>query len=236
DKDNNQFESNDDGLSKCAIVWVNELRLSQFDETSGWAAIARMNAQLADFATLAVAGNISTPGWGTLEQRVMERQQMTRMGFDANSTLQMGKFFPENWGVTLPMYLGYSENVETPRFSPLQPDLELDDLPNVNRPLRRKSQTYTKRRSINFNNVRIAPKRDAPKVKDRDNDKGAPDSKDEPTAADKGAVPDSGGGSGGGGGDKKPRFYNIENFSVSYAYNEIYFRDINIDWRLNKQY
>lgn len=36
--------------------------------------------------------------------------------------------------------------------------------------------------------------------------------------------------------EKKPRFYNVDNFSVSYSYNEIYFRDINIDWRLNKQY
>jgi hypothetical protein len=233
DKDNNQFASNDDGLSKCAIVWVNELRLSQFDETSGWAAIARMNAQLADFGTVAVAGNISTPGWGTLEQRVMERQQATRMGFDANSTLQMGKFFPENWGVTLPMYLGYSENVETPRFSPLQPDLELDDLPNVNRPLRRKSQTYTKRRSVNFNNVRIAPKRDAAKPPKEGSKEGK---KDEAPAPEKGSKDAAGGGGAGGGGAAKPRFYNIENFSVSYAYNEIYFRDINIDWRLNKQY
>jgi len=62
DKDKNTFSSSDDGKSKCAIVWVNELRLSDFNEQGGWAAVARMNAQLADFATLAVAGNISTPG------------------------------------------------------------------------------------------------------------------------------------------------------------------------------
>lgn len=224
DRDENPFASGDDGLPKCAIVWVNELRLSEFDETSGWAALARMNAQLADFGSVAVAGNISTPGWGTLEQRVMERQQKTQMGFDANSTLQMGKFFPENWGVQLPMYLGYSETVESPRFSPLQPDLELNDLPNVNKPLRRKSQTYTKRRSINFNNVKIAPKKGPPKPKEQ-----------EPGGADLPA-PGKGPDAAGGGEPVKARFYNVENFSVSYAYNEIYFRDINIDWRLNKQY
>ena len=43
--------------------------------------------------------------------------------------MQMGKFFPENWGVQLPMYVGYSETYQTPRYDPLQPDLELDDLP-----------------------------------------------------------------------------------------------------------
>jgi cell surface protein SprA len=220
-KINNVFSSADDGRSECAVIWVNELRLSEFDETGGWAAVARLNATMADFATLAVAGNISTPGWGTLEQTVQERQQKTVMGFDANTTLQLGKFFPEKWGVTLPMYLGYSETVNTPRYSPLQPDLEMRDLPNVNKDLKRKSQDYVKRRSINFTNVRISPKRGAPSTE-------AP----KPPAAGEAAAPPAPSG----GGAAKDRFYNIKNFSVSYAYNEEYKRDINIDWRLNKTY
>ena len=217
----NVFTSADDGRSECAVIWVNELRLSEFDETGGWAAVARINATMADFATLAVAGNISTPGWGTLEQTVQERQQKTVMGFDANTTLQLGKFFPEKWGVTLPMYLGYSETVNTPRYSPLQPDLEMRDLPNVNKDLKRKSQDYVKRRSINFTNVRIAPKRGASSAE-------AP----KPPAAGEPAAPPASSGGGGG----KDRFYSIKNFSVSYSYNEEYKRDINIDWRLHKTY
>ena len=218
----NVFSATDDGRAKCAVVWVNELRLSEFDETGGWAAVARLNATMADFATLAVAGNMSTPGWGTLEQTVQERQQKTVVGIDANSTLQLGKFFPEKWGVTLPMYVGYSETVNTPRFSPLQPDLEMGDLPNVNQDIKKKSQDYVKRRSINFTNVRIAPKKGA-------------------ASADAGKTPPAGGATpppppSGGGGGSKERFYNIKNFSVTYSYNEEYKRDINIDWRLHKTY
>jgi len=37
----------------------------------------------------------------------------------------------------------------------------MTDLPTLNKPLKQKSQTYTKRRSINFTNVKIAPKKDA---------------------------------------------------------------------------
>ena len=220
-KINNAFSPGDDGRAECGVIWVNELRLSEFDETGGWAAVARLNATMADFATLAVAGNISTPGWGTLEQTVQERQQKTVMGFDANSTLQLGKFFPEKWGVTLPMYLGYSETVSTPRYSPLQPDLEMKDLPNASKDLKRKSQDYVKRRSINFTNVRIAPKRGAPSAE-------AP----KPPAAGEAAVPAAPAGGGGG----KDRFFNIKNFSVTYSYNEEYKRDINIDWRMHKTY
>ena len=228
-KDKNEFSATDDGRAKCAVIWVNELRLSEFDEKGGWAAVARMNATMADFATLAVAGNISTPGWGTLEQTVQERQQKTVMGFDANSTLQLGKFFPEKWGVTLPMYVGYSETVNTPRYSPLQPDLEMGDLPNVNKDIKKKSQDYVKRRSINFTNVRIAPKKDA-----AGSGGGSADAaKDAPPAAPGAPAPPV---PTGGGGAKKERFYNLQNFSVTYAYNEEYKRDINIDWRLHKTY
>jgi cell surface protein SprA len=177
---------------------------------------------MADFATLAVAGNLSTPGWGTLEQTVQERQQKTVLGFDANSTLQLGKFFPEKWGVTLPMYVGYSETVNTPRFSPLQPDLEMGDLPNVNQDIKKKSQDYVKRRSINFTNVRISPK------------KGAASADASKTPPDAGATPPPPPPAGGGA--SKDRFYNIKNFSVTYSYNEEYKRDINIDWRLHKTY
>ncbi|MFM7309939.1 MAG: cell surface protein SprA, partial [Flavobacteriales bacterium] len=227
EKLNNAFSTTDDGRSKCAVIWVNELRLSEFDETGGWAAVARLNATMADFATVAVAGNISTPGWGSLEQTVQERQQKTTLGLDASSTMQLGKFFPEKWGVTLPMYVGFSETVNTPRYSPLQPDLEMSDLPNVNPQIKKKSQDYVKRRSINVNNIRIAPKKDGGS-KD-DGDKGG---------GDKGGGDKGGGGSGGGGssGGSKEHFYNIQNFSVSYAYNEEYRRDINIDWRMHKTY
>ncbi len=232
DKDKNTFEGgNDDGKSKCAIIWVNELRLSEFDERGGWAAVARMNATLADFGNIAVAGNVSKPGWGTLEQRVQERQQETIMGFDANSTLQMGKFFPENWGVTLPMYLGYSETVRTPRFSPLQPDLELADLPNLSKPLKKKSQDFTKRRSINFTNVRISPKGAAP---GDEKDAGGKGEKEEKKEEPGGKLEDPGKGKQDG--QKKDRFYDIKNFSVSYSFNEEYRSDINTDWRLNKRY
>jgi len=222
-RDGNVFKSNDDGRPKCAVVWVNELRLSEFDETGGWAAVARMEAKVADFMTLNAAGNISTPGWGGIEQTVQERQQKTIMGFDANSQVQLGKFFPENWGVQLPMYLGYSETVSNPRYSPLQPDLEMGDLPNASKPLKKKSQEFVKRRSINFSNVKIAPK--PATIAASSETKGGSTLPQNP-----GAAPPSGGE------QKKERFYNIQNFSVSYAYNEEYFSSIDYDWRLQKRY
>lgn len=226
-RDDNPFAATDDGLPKCAIVWVNELRLSDFDEPGGWAAVARMNATLADFGNVAVAANISTPGFGGLEQRVLERQRATIRGIDANATLQLGKFFPENLGVQLPMYIGYSETVTTPQFDPLTPDIELDQR-DLSPQRRSNAETVVRRRSINFNNVRIDPQPGAGR-----SNKPPKEGKEGKAEKDGGR----GGGAGGAAGGPKPaRFYNISNFSVTYGYNEVFNRDFNTEFRTIRTY
>ena len=63
----------DDGLPKSVEIWMNELRLTDFNEEGGWAANARLQARLADFGTLDIAGMTSQPGWGSIEKKVSER-------------------------------------------------------------------------------------------------------------------------------------------------------------------
>ncbi|MCB0759479.1 MAG: cell surface protein SprA [Flavobacteriales bacterium] len=150
--------ANDDGSSKCVEVWVNELRLTDFDQRGGWAAIARVNTALADLGTLSVAGNYSTPGWGSIDKKVSDRQRDTRYGIDVSANLEMSKFLPEKSGVRVPMYLGFSEQVINPQYDPLNPDIEWDDatraLTREEKKARMKElRTYTRRRSINLTNV-----------------------------------------------------------------------------------
>jgi cell surface protein SprA len=150
--------ANDNGVTQCVEVWVNELRLTDFDQRGGWAALARFNTQLADLGNLSVAGNYSTPFWGQIDSRVSERQRETKYGVDVASNLELGKFLPENSGVKVPMFVGYSEQVSNPQFDPLNPDIEWDDATRTltkeeNKERRKEYQTYTRRRSINFTNV-----------------------------------------------------------------------------------
>ncbi|MCB9182861.1 MAG: cell surface protein SprA [Flavobacteriales bacterium] len=149
----------DNGLPKCLEVWVNELRLTDFDQHGGWAAVARMNAQLADLGNVSVAANYSTPYWGSIDKRVSERQRDTRYGIDVSANLEMGKFLPESSNVRIPMYVGYSEQIINPQFDPLNPDIQWDDATRALSREERKeklkqSRTYTRRRSLNFTNVR----------------------------------------------------------------------------------
>jgi cell surface protein SprA len=161
----------DDGLSKCAEVWLNELRLSDFDEEGGVAANARVNARLADFANLNLSGSMSTIGFGGIEQTVTGRQKFDAYQYDLSSTFALGEFFPEKMNLKVPMYIGVSEAIQTPQYNPLDPDItlksSLDELETKAErdSLREITQDYTQRKSINFSNVRMSPAGDAKKKK-----------------------------------------------------------------------
>lgn len=149
----------DDGLSKTGTVWFDELRLTDFDQRGGWAATARVDAALADFANITVSGSKSTIGFGTLDSRVSDRNRSDNQVIDASASVELGKFFPEKSGIRIPAYVNISTQISTPQYDPGSPDVELkkslaaaptsqarDSIKNV-------SQDFTTRKSINFTNV-----------------------------------------------------------------------------------
>jgi cell surface protein SprA len=149
-----------DGAGKCAEVWVNELRLADFDEKGGWAGTAHVTAKLADLGTVTMAGNYSSPGWGSIEKKVNERQKETRYQYDISTQIALNKFLPSDWGISLPMYVGYSNDTIRPQYNPLDPDIYLTDainnLPNdsLKDNLRQRTIDVTNRKSVNFTNVK----------------------------------------------------------------------------------
>lgn len=149
----------DDMQPKCANIWLNELRLTDFDESGGWAALARVNATLADLGNVSVAGTISTPGFGSIEKKVNERQKETLKQYDVATNIELGKFLPKKSGIKLPMHYDFSQGISTPQYNPLDPDIELkEEFKDLNRTqrdsLKLMVQEYTKRKNLNFMNVR----------------------------------------------------------------------------------
>ena len=127
--------------TRCAEIWVNELRLSGFDRQGGWASTVSLNMKLADLGNISLSGGYSTPGWGSIDQKL---------------ELEKGEY---------KTYL-------------------LDVTPE--------KQTS---RSINFSNVK--------KMRT---------------------------------GSKKKRFYDIENFDATFAYNENKKKDINTEFDIVQNY
>jgi cell surface protein SprA len=149
----------DDGLDKSVLVWFNELRLTEFDERGGWAATARLNLKLADFADVNISGSKSTIGFGSIDSKVSERNRADNVLLDVSSAIELGKFLPQKSGVKIPMFVSYSKQVSTPQYNPRTPDIELKNAIENSTKEQKDSilnfaQDYTVRRSINFTNVR----------------------------------------------------------------------------------
>ncbi len=165
----------DDNLPKSVEVWLNELRLSDFDEDGGWAANLRVTTKLADFGTVTWAGSKITSGFGGIEDGVNDRYKDDIFQYDLSASFELGKFFPEKSGVRIPLYYAISEETISPEYNPLDPDIPLDvALENANSKterdsIERISQEYTKRKSFNLTNVRIEKAEGKPKLLDVSN-------------------------------------------------------------------
>lgn len=159
----NRGNVHDDGYAKSGVVWVNELRLSRMGNKGGWAALASMNAKMADFAMLSLTGRMETPGFGSLETQVNERAKETTYEYDANASVEVGRLFPKRWQVNLPLFLGFGQTYKNPEYNPLDEDVPFDEalshLPKGAQrdSLRHIAQDFTQHKSINLTNVRIAP-------------------------------------------------------------------------------
>lgn len=113
--------------TKSAEVWVNELRLTEFNEEGGWAANASLNLALSDLGTVNLAGRIETAGFGGLDQSVNERRLDDYKQYSVATNMELGKFFPEKANVSLPLYYAYSKEIIDPKYNPLDQDVKLKD-------------------------------------------------------------------------------------------------------------
>ncbi|WP_262420247.1 cell surface protein SprA [Flagellimonas meishanensis] len=184
---------NIDDLPARGEVWFNELRLAGLDNKGGWAAIAALDANMADFANVTATGSKSTSGFGSIDQMPNERSREDAISYDVVTNVNVGQLFPKKWNLQLPFNYGISETLITPEFDPVYDDLKLDDLiaaadtPEKAEDTRKRAEDYTKRTSINLIGVR----------KNR-------------------------------GEEAKENFFDIENFTFNYSYNETNHRDFEV--------
>lgn len=144
----------------CAEVWFNELRMVDFVNKGGYAANARMVTKLADFATVTLSGNYQSIGFGAIDKKLNDRNLNEMIQYDLSTNVELGKFFPQKSGITIPMFIGYNENIINPKYYPLNPDILLSTAVNNAKTtaekdaIREAAQDYASRYSLNFTNVK----------------------------------------------------------------------------------
>ncbi|MBP1677295.1 MAG: hypothetical protein H6Q20_1854 [Bacteroidetes bacterium] len=108
-------------------VWVNELRMSEFDESGGWAAMGNLAVGLSDIGTVNLSGRVETAGYGSIESNVLDRRTDDLYQMNFSTSMDLGRFLPEKAKIQLPAYFSYTNETVKPKYNPLDEDIELED-------------------------------------------------------------------------------------------------------------
>jgi len=109
-------------------VWVNELRVSGFDERKGWATNTNANVQLADLATLQGSFQRTTDGFGSLSSTLDERKQVDNTNWSTRAEVNLDALLPERQGWSIPVTMQIQSSLTNPRFDPRRGDVRLREV------------------------------------------------------------------------------------------------------------
>lgn len=192
-----------------AEIWVDELRVTDFNQHGGQAAISKVTAKLADFGQVSLSGQVATPFFGSIDAKPSDRSRQSVKQYALNGTFQLGKFLPKDWKINLPIYIAQSEIFNTPQYDPTNGDVLMSSITTANGftdgskgtadqigYIKNRAVDYTRQRGINFTNV----------SKQRGKNK------------------------------TKMMPWDIENLSFTYAFTEQYKHNVTMAWSFNRNY
>lgn len=157
---------------KSGEIWVNELRMSEFDESGGWAAMANVAVGLSDLGSVNFSGRTESAGYGSLESNVTNRRMDDLYQMNFSTALELGRFLPEQAKIQLPAYFSYTNETLSPKYNPLDQDILLTDaLNNLNSQqakdsLNQSAQTVNSSRSFNVTGAKVNIKSKTPQFYD----------------------------------------------------------------------
>ncbi|WP_303036668.1 cell surface protein SprA [Duncaniella muris] len=118
---------NNASTAKDAIVWLNELKVTDFESEGGWAAKGNLNIGVSDIATLNFGAHVETAGFGGVDQSLNARRMDDYEQYNFALQVDAGRFLPEKVKLRAPIYYSVSKEIITPKYNPLDQDVRLKD-------------------------------------------------------------------------------------------------------------
>lgn len=152
---------NNSDYHQSAKIWVNELRMSDFNENGGWSAQGNMLLALSDIATVNLSGKTETAGFGSLSQGLMERRMDDYSSIQMSLNVELGRFLPRELKLSAPLFYSYSNQYTAPQYDPFNQDIllstSLDQAlsPSLRDSIRQNSSTVLKDISLNITNMKM---------------------------------------------------------------------------------
>ncbi|MCZ2100547.1 MAG: cell surface protein SprA [Chitinophagales bacterium] len=106
-------------------IWVNEMRVTGYNEQFSWAAQSRLQLQMADLGEINLAGEYTSTGFGGLDNRLHERMREEKLQYDAAINIDAGKLVPKAAKLVVPMYAQYQKTIVTPEYDPIDQDIKV---------------------------------------------------------------------------------------------------------------
>ena len=118
---------NNSATVKDGVVWVNELKVTDFNQDGGWAGKANVTLNMSDIATINAGAHVETAGFGAVDQGLNSRRMDDYEQYNFAVQADLGRFLPEAVHLRAPIYYSMSRETITPRYNPLDQDVLLDD-------------------------------------------------------------------------------------------------------------
>ncbi|MDP7558527.1 MAG: cell surface protein SprA [Candidatus Marinimicrobia bacterium] len=99
-------------------VYVDELRLSNVRKDRGTAMRLQSTLTLADLGSATMTYTRTEADFHTLQEQFGSGRLSTRESFRFDSRISLNKLLPQAWGFNIPVNVGYTENMTTPKYSP----------------------------------------------------------------------------------------------------------------------
>lgn len=112
---------------KDGTVWINELKVTDFESSGGWAMDGSANLNMSDIATVNLGAHIETAGFGGVDQSLNERRMDDYHRYNFAVQADLGRFLPEKAKVRAPIFYSISKEKTTPKYNPLDQDVLLKD-------------------------------------------------------------------------------------------------------------
>lgn len=122
---------NNSPTTKSCVVWVDELRVTDFDSEGGWAAKASMTLNMSDIATLNMGYHKETEGFGSVDQSLSQRRLDNYDQYNIAVQSDLGRFIPEKAKLHAPIYYSYTNEKTEPKYNPLDQDVKLSEAVDV---------------------------------------------------------------------------------------------------------
>ncbi|MCM1152701.1 MAG: cell surface protein SprA [Muribaculum sp.] len=122
---------NKSNSTKDGTVWVNELKVTDFNESGGWALNANANLALSDVAMVNFSYHRETDGFGGVDQGLASRRMEDYQQYNVSVQGDVGRLLPQKVKLSAPVYYSKSSETTTPKYNPLDQDILLKEALNA---------------------------------------------------------------------------------------------------------